>query len=485
MSTSKRSLRFGLGAIILSSLAMACSEEDALSGSESNLTQEADVIFSPANLDDSHIVKIAQQIGTAKSSVDVAIYSFNDKGIFDALAAAVERGCKVRVIYNSAGEDNRKEGEDKAGTLSARLEAKGVEVRFINKIMHHKFVLIDGPRDDLSKANDAILISGSANWDNKAATKFDENTLILPREPELALRYQREYDNMWNHARDFDTASEDFAQASIPETLSVDDPDQDALFTSKNFSVKEGSTTFKVTSTNTVADALAAAIRGAKTSVHLASGHMRSRIVADALKERAGQIDVKVYLDGQEFISDGKSWDQKSELQDCLADAADDAKKKTECEANDYLFGRELGEAGVDVRYKFYAYRWDFTYAPQMHHKYMVIDGETLYSGSYNLSDNAEHATFENMMVLKGQSAAGIIAKFEKNFSGMFETGREKLEGLQKTIETADTIPIVFDSMALTSKEIDALKEKIRSNCSAVDSTEFRQKAASHQDCKR
>ena len=55
MSTSKRSLRFGLGAIILSSLAMACSEEDALSGSESNLTQEADVIFSPANLDDSHL----------------------------------------------------------------------------------------------------------------------------------------------------------------------------------------------------------------------------------------------------------------------------------------------------------------------------------------------------------------------------------------------------------------------------------------------
>ena len=35
-----------------------------------------------------------------------------------------------------------------------------------------------------------------------------------------------------------------------------------------------------------------------------------------------------------------------------------------------------------------------------MHSKYMIIDGKELISGSYNLSMNSEHATFENRLVV-------------------------------------------------------------------------------------
>ena len=126
-------------------------------------------------------------------------------------------------------------------------------------------------------------------------------------------------------------------------------------------------------------------------------------------------------------------------MQTCLAAAGTSETKKRDCMDNDFLFGYQVGQAGIDVRYKYYAYRWDFTYAPQMHHKFMAVDGKTLYSGSYNLSDNAEHGTFENMMVLKGAEHAALIQAFEANFESIWKTGRDenKLASLNARIDRA------------------------------------------------
>lgn len=158
-----------------------------------------------------------------------------------------------------------------------------------------------------------------------------------------------------------------------------------------------------------------------------------------------------------------------------------------ECTDKDFLFGFQVDEGGIDVRYKYYAYRWDFTYAPQMHHKFMAIDGTTLYSGSYNLSDNAEHGTFENMMVLKGPEHASLIKAFEANFESIWKTGKDdnKLSALNARIDQGGEFPIVFDAMALTGEEITALKQKIRAACPAVDTMEFRKLPSAHKACSR
>ena len=143
----------------------------------------------------------------------------------------------------------------------------------------------------------------------------------------------------------------------------------------------------------------------------------------------------------------------------------------------------QIGEAGISVKYKYYAYRWDHSYAPQMHHKYMVIDGATLYSGSYNLSDNAEHATFENMTVWRGPANAAIVKSFEDNFESIWQTGQGKLAELDGQIEQDPRFPIVFEPMALSWSEVTALKQKIRAKCPAVDSAAFRSNAAAHRFC--
>jgi phosphatidylserine/phosphatidylglycerophosphate/cardiolipin synthase-like enzyme len=122
-----------------------------------------------------------------------------------------------------------------------------------------------------------------------------------------------------------------------------------------------------------------------------------------------------------------------------------------------------------------------------MHHKLVVIDGAELFTGSYNLSMNAEQSTFENLVHLRGAAAAGVIAAFEAEFERLWTTGRapDRLPGLRTTIDTASPIPLVFDSMALTWQEVTDLRALIRSECPAVDSAEYREDPAGHRTCPR
>lgn len=455
---------------------------------------KVDVVFSPQATESSHLARIVREIDAARSSIDIAMYSYSDAKVASALAAAVSRGVKVRFVFNDAGPDARLATlAARASSKTGKIEASGVDVRFVNKIMHHKFMIVDGPRDDLAKAKTAKLVTGSANWSSSAATRFDENTLFVSGSEELSLRFQREFDTMWTHSRDFvgrDPAlAQSLSTAVIGDDAIPDAPNEHVFFTSENFSVRD--TTFSSTGANTVADALVAAINGATKSIHVASGHLRSRPVSEALiaKKRAmPSLDVRVYLDGQEYIARSTHEDQLDDLQTCLAAAGESLPRQRACTDKGFLFGYQIGQdGGVDVRYKYYAYRWDHGYAPQMHHKYMVVDGATLYTGSYNLSDNAEHDTFENMTVWKGAENAALVKAFEANFEGIWSTGRDegRLAALLQKVATASSIPIVFDPMALTHAEITDLKAKIRAACPAVDSAEFRQNASSHLSCTR
>lgn len=139
------------------------------------------------------------------------------------------------------------------------------------------------------------------------------------------------------------------------------------------------------------------------------------------------------------------------------------------------------------MRFKYYAFRWHFTYAPQMHHKYMIIDGKKLFAGSYNLSINAEHGTFENVMVFSGPEFQNLINQYIANFESIWVTGHaDNLETvLREQVREDDVFPIVFPSMALTWPEVTSLKGLIINNCSPIFSEEFRRNAPAHKVCAR
>lgn len=465
---------------------------DAAGLCQTTSAPKVDVIFSPQPIEKSHLVRAVDHVKKAKRSIDIAMYSFNYGPMNDELKRAINRGVKVRVIFESANKDRK----DPAGSKSAKLEDLGADVRYINKIMHHKYAIIDGPRDELESAKTGTLMSGSGNWSTSAGTRYDENTVFITGAEELNLRYQAEFNHLWHNSRDFVWGEEKtFDPGGIEITADQLDVDKDAhaVFTSANYktfvSSRYGNTFSRVRGLDEISDEIVRHIQDAKFSIKIASGHLRSRPIAEALIEKHKtnpEVDIKVYLDGQEFISEWYAGEQERKLQDCLSTAGTSEAKIEDCQDKGFYFGYALHEAGIDVRYKYYSYRWHYRTAAQMHHKYLIFDGQTVIQGSYNLSSNAEHNTMENMAILGGATYVNLVAAYDENFDSIWDTGRQPdlYTELTNDIQNAtSSIPIVFDSMSLDWTQVDELKKLIRDTCPAINSEEYRENPDKKFNC--
>lgn len=452
----------------------------------------AEVIFSPQAYNSSHLARVAALIDGAQRTIDVAMYSFSDYSILNALEAAVARGVVVRFIFESANSDRM----DPEGTFSARLEDIGINVRYINKIMHHKFAIFDGPAYSLDGAYEGTLVTGSGNWSNSAGTRYDENTVIITGSGELLLRFQKEFNHLWANSRDFvwNDALDLVQTMEINDYMIVDDPMVDAAYTSTNFRTRVthyGPTFSVITGSNAVADKLVELIGNATQSIHVASGHLRSRPVADALMAKAAShpaMDIRVLLDNQEYISQSYHNDQEDQLRECLLASGEDFQEQQECYDRGYYYSYPVHDAGIPLKFKYYCYRWHYAYAVQMHHKYLVFDGRMVASGSYNLSDNAEHNTMENLVIYDGARFAELVYAFEQNFEQLWVQGEAEnlYSDLLQLIETTqDPFPIVFAPMALDWNQVTYLKAAIRDHCPDINSDAFRNHPEDHKWCYR
>jgi phosphatidylserine/phosphatidylglycerophosphate/cardiolipin synthase-like enzyme len=408
------------------------------------------VVFSPQPADKTHLTNVARLIDEeADETIDIAMYSYSHQDpIRGALQRAVARGVKVRFLADS----DLAADASKAGGI----ENLGIDVRRVTKIMHHKFAIIDGPRDNatLDRAASAHVASGSGNWSGSAGTLYDENTLFFSKYPELVLRMQRDFDTLWAGSKDvvFQPFTWDQTRGDITDALIAthESADSHALFTSVNFEAN-GSGGWKVLGTTAVTDALAEAISQAQTSLRIASGHFVSepisRAVIAALQAHPG-MRVEIALDCQETSKGGIDGELKAEIE----------------------------QLGGIIHYKCNTYRWHYKYAKQLHHKYVIIDDATLYTGSLNFSLNAETNTFENMLMFTGAAHQALIASYIANHQVVLNYGREDdlaaLTALREEIETGTVVPLVWNvPIAMDLDTFQDLKDLIRSECPAVKYT--------------
>ncbi len=451
------------------------------------------VVMSPQSYADSHIQLAIDAIERAEYSVDIAMYSFRDDGVMSAIQGALDRDLPVRVVYHGAADDRR----DPAGTRSAALEDMGAEVRWINKIMHHKFALIDGPHAHPYEAWRATVVTGSGNWSWSAATLFDENTVSLTGDPRLGLALQQEFNLLWENGRPVEW-NEDIAEVPVI-TLTDEEvgaaPGSVVGLTSANFetyvSSRYGPTFTAIDGSRAVVDMLVGLISQADSTIDIASGHLRFKPVLDALiaqQVARPDLQIRVYLDGQEYTSEGYFESELEDYADCV-ELATTGEALTACEDEGAHYGYALHKAGIPIRYKYGSYRWDYRYAIQMHHKYMLIDGSMVASGSYNISPNAEYGTLENLVVYSAARYPELVQAFSANFEHIWETGRtEDLYGslMNEIVSgTESTFPIVFEPMALSWDEVSALKNTIDAHCPEIDSWEYRSYPSSHKVCER
>ena len=456
-------------------------------------TCSAETIMSPQWYSDSHLTRVQEVLDDATHSADIAMYSMSDFATREAIARASARGVSVRVLYDGAGDDNK----SPEGSRSAELEDAGVQVRYVNKIMHNKFAIIDGPRDDIGQASGAMLVNGSGNWSYSAGTKYDENTVFLNDDDKLILAFQQQFNLLWANSRTF------VWNESIPhfDSVAITDADiaaaegSESVFTTANFRTYESNTYGPPFARDTddwnAANAIIDLIWSADHSIRIASGHFRARPISDALIAKAAadpHVDIQVYLDGQEYTSAWYFGEEQDDYDDCMDDAID-AGDIADCTEIGQHFGRALYEAGIPLKFKYYAYRWDYTYAAQMHHKYVVIDEDTVATGSYNFSANAEFDTVENIAFFTADRYPGLVGAFVANFDALWVTGDSEglYDALLLEIEhgTDPTFPIVFDSMALDYEQVVDLKDAIADHCPDINSEAFRTEPSSHQNCTR
>lgn len=131
-------------------------------------------------------LSIVQAVDESEREVLVQAYGFTHNAIAQALVRAHRRGVSVRVVMDAKTAKTNQ-------YVIHMLQQDNIATRQDGKhaIAHNKVMVID----------DAIVITGSFNFTNSAATRNAENVLVL-RSKELAQQYKADWLKHWAHSQD-------------------------------------------------------------------------------------------------------------------------------------------------------------------------------------------------------------------------------------------------------------------------------------------
>mgnify|MGYP000987274482 CR=1 FL=1 len=135
--------------------------------------------FSPT---DHTTEQIIAAINSADYTLDIAMFTFINNDIGDAVVAAKNRGVTVRCVI---------ENISYIGSEYNNLINNGITVRSHENIpydFHHKYCIVDA----LNSGSDPLVVTGSHNWTNSAENDYDENILIIHSEI-IANQYLEEF----------------------------------------------------------------------------------------------------------------------------------------------------------------------------------------------------------------------------------------------------------------------------------------------------
>ncbi|WP_433960848.1 phospholipase D family protein [Burkholderia pyrrocinia] len=150
-----------------------------------------EVGFSP---DGSAQALVLKTIGSARSSIRLAAYSFTSPEVVRALIDAKRRGVDVAAVVDE--KNNLR--EDRSGKARAALNLlvnAGIPTRTISvyPIHHDKYFVVDG----------LDVETGSFNYSEAAARRNSENALVIWRDPALAKAYLDHWQSRWAQGIDY------------------------------------------------------------------------------------------------------------------------------------------------------------------------------------------------------------------------------------------------------------------------------------------
>lgn len=316
----------------------------------------------PDNLGKGIDQKVQPAIDGATQTIDVTSFDLNLPSLVNALAAASQRGVKVRVVYD--GTNGNLDLENKATNNQPfdaikTLKAAGVSLvdgGRSNGLMHDKMIIID----------QKVLFMGSWNLSYND-TYRNNNNLLKITSPKLIANYQAKFNELFVDQR-FGTQ----AEVKVPNpSLAINGVKVENYFAPED----------------EVMAKLVGYVQGAKKSVHfMIFTFTDDDLAAAIIKQANAGLDVQGVIENR-----GAS---QGELNSLFC-----ARLPVRTDGNKYT----------------------------MHHKVIIIDGETVITGSFNFTKSADTANDDNVLVIHSPAVAAL-----------YEQEYQRIMGAGKTPQAAD-----------------------------------------------
>lgn len=375
---------------------------------------------------------IIKSINSAQSSIDLAVQEFKLPKIAQVLAQKYRAGIKVRVILDNnysrplsqlnSTEINRLPVRDRSkyqdflafidsnqdGRLSNSEIAQGDALIILKNagipliddtadgskgsgLMHHKFMIVD----------QKIVVTGSVNYTlsdthgdfNNPETRGNANNLLVINNQELARFFTEEFNYMWGDGvgGNFDSLFGLAKPYRSPQKLVWNNTTVEIQFSptspSKDWQI----------STNGL---IGKAISNADNSIDLALFVFSEQKLVDLLAQ-AQQKQVKI----QGVFEPEFALRSYSEVLDMWGVALRD---RCKYEPNNNPWSKSINTVGIAQLVK----------GDKLHHKFAVIDRNTVITGSHNWSEAANHNNDENLLVINNT----IVAQhFQQQFNLLYE----------------------------------------------------------------
>jgi len=374
---------------------------------------------------------ITAAISSARSTVDIAVQEFRLPGIAQALANRQRSGIKVRLIvenlYNrpialSAPQlavlpkrEQERYAElvqladaNKDGLLSEPEISNGDALAIVREagipviddtadgskgsgLMHHKFVVIDGKTVIVTSAN---FTTSDIHGDFKTAdSRGNPNNLLKMESPELAKLFTEELSIMWGDGPGRKPDSKFGVKKPMRPIARVR---VGSATVAVQFSPATAKTPWQQTPNGLIDRTLA----NAKTSVNLALFVFSAQQLANTLEAKSQQgVGVRALVDSS-FV-----YRPYSEAMDMMG-----ASLPNNCklEVENRPWAKPLTTVGMPK----------LPAGDRLHHKFGVVDGTTVITGSHNWSEAANRANDETLLVIE---SATVAAHFEREFDRLYQ----------------------------------------------------------------
>ncbi len=369
---------------------------------------------------------IITAIDQSTTTVDVAVQALNLPLIAQALVQSAARGVRIRVVLENqyanptSAEEQAKQRADwmaiadanRDGTLTpteiAQADAlqilRSAQIPLIDDtadgskgsgLMHHKFIVIDSQWVLTGSAN--LTLSGIHGDGDQLATRGNANALLKIDSPEVASPFTEEFNLLWGDGPGAKANSQFGLKKPHRLATKVLLPTSDLTL---QFSPISSSKLWE----NSVNGLVSRTLSQAAHSIDLALFVFSEQRIANTLQAQAKSgTSLRVLID-HSFI-----YRSYSEALDMLGIALPN--QRCQIETDNQPWNSPISSVGTP----------QIPVGDKLHHKFAVIDNDTVIVGSQNWSHAANTKNDETLIVLQNPTVAAHFSReFERLYHNAF-----------------------------------------------------------------